>query len=106
MGKVVDRAALVAAVAAEQKAGRTVALANGCFDLLHVGHVRYLEGAAQEADVLVVAINDDASVRTLKGENRPILDEASRAELVAASPAEIALATHRDALIYRGRCPE
>jgi rfaE bifunctional protein nucleotidyltransferase chain/domain len=82
--KVLDRAALVDAIAAERQAGRTVALANGCFDLLHVGHVRYLEGAAQEADVLVVAINDDASVRTLKGENRPILDEASRAELVAA----------------------
>jgi len=84
MGKVVDRGSLVAALAADRKAGRTVALANGCFDLLHVGHVRYLEGAAQEADVLVVAINDDVSVRTLKGENRPILDEASRAELVAA----------------------
>ena len=84
MGRVVERAALVAVVAAEQKAGRTVAFANGCFDLLHVGHVRYLEGAAREADVLVVAINDDVSVRTLKGENRPILDEASRAELVAA----------------------
>ena len=84
MGKVVDRASLAAAVAADREAGRTVALANGCFDLLHVGHVRYLEGAAQEADVLVVAINDDVSVRTLKGENRPILDEASRAELVAA----------------------
>jgi len=84
MAKVVDRAALVVAVAADRQAGRTVALANGCFDLLHVGHVRYLEGAAREADVLVVAINDDASVRTLKGENRPILDEASRAELVSA----------------------
>ena len=83
-GRVLDRAALIEAVAADRRAGRTVALANGCFDLLHVGHVRYLEGAAQEADVLVVALNDDASVRTLKGENRPILDEASRAELVAA----------------------
>jgi rfaE bifunctional protein nucleotidyltransferase chain/domain len=61
-----------------------VALANGCFDLLHVGHVRYLEGAAQEADVLVVALNDDASVRTLKGAGRPVLDGASRAELIAA----------------------
>jgi len=83
-GKVLDRAALVEAIAAERQAGRTVAFANGCFDLLHVGHVRYLEGAAREGDVLVVALNDDASVRTLKGANRPILDEASRAELVAA----------------------
>ena len=65
-------------------AGRTVAFANGCFDLLHVGHIRYLESAAQEADVLVVAINDDDSVRTLKGEGRPILSASDRAELVAA----------------------
>ena len=64
--------------------GRTIAFANGCFDLLHVGHIRYLEAAAQEADLLVVAINDDASVRTLKGAGRPILPEAARAELVAA----------------------
>src|SRR3989442_8588182 len=59
-------------------------MANGCFDLLHVGHIRYLEAAAAEADVLVVAINDDASVRLLKGEGRPILTAADRAELVAA----------------------
>ena len=84
MGKVLTREALVEAVAAERRRGRTVAFANGCFDLLHVGHVRYLEGAAQEADVLVVALNDDASVRTLKGPGRPILDDASRAKLIAA----------------------
>ena len=57
----------VAQVAADRAAGRTVAFANGCFDLLHVGHVRYLQAAAREADRLVVAINDDASVRALKG---------------------------------------
>ncbi|HEY6506884.1 MAG TPA: adenylyltransferase/cytidyltransferase family protein [Vicinamibacterales bacterium] len=84
MGKVLTREALVQAVAAERRQGRTVAFANGCFDLLHVGHVRYLEGAAREGDVLVVALNDDASVRVLKGAGRPILDDASRAELVAA----------------------
>ena len=84
MGKVVARDALDGAVADARAQGRTVALANGCFDLLHVGHVRYLEGAAQEADVLVVALNDDASVHTLKGAGRPILDGASRAELIAA----------------------
>jgi rfaE bifunctional protein nucleotidyltransferase chain/domain len=84
VGKVLARDVLVAAVEGERRSGRTVALANGCFDLLHVGHVRYLEGAAQEADVLVVALNDDASTRALKGAGRPILDEASRAELVAA----------------------
>ena len=64
--------------------GKTLVFANGVFDLLHVGHVRYLQGAAQEANVLVVGINDDASVRALKGDGRPVLDAASRAELVAA----------------------
>jgi rfaE bifunctional protein nucleotidyltransferase chain/domain len=61
-----------------------VAFANGCFDLLHVGHVRYLESAAREGDILVVAINDDESVRALKGRGRPILPAHDRAELVAA----------------------
>lgn len=72
------------ALAADRAAGRTVSLANGVFDLPHVGHVRYLQAAAAEADRLVVAVNDDGSVRRLKGEGRPILDEASRAEMVAA----------------------
>jgi rfaE bifunctional protein nucleotidyltransferase chain/domain len=63
---------------------QTVALANGVFDLLHVGHVRYLQAAAREADRLVVAVNSDASVRRLKGEGRPVLDERGRAEMVAA----------------------
>jgi rfaE bifunctional protein nucleotidyltransferase chain/domain len=84
VGEVLDRVALVARVAEARKAGRTIALANGCFDLLHVGHIRYLEGAAREADVLVVAVNDDESVRALKGEGRPILNADDRAELVAA----------------------
>jgi len=61
-----------------------IAFANGCFDLLHVGHVRYLQGARAEADRLVVAVNADVSVRGLKGEGRPILDESARAELVSA----------------------
>jgi rfaE bifunctional protein nucleotidyltransferase chain/domain len=64
--------------------GRTIALANGCFDLLHVGHVRYLAGARAEADVLVVGVNGDASVRRLKGEGRPLLEAPDRALLVAA----------------------
>ena len=84
MGKVVSRSELLARVADERGAGRTIAFANGCFDLLHVGHVRYLAAAAQEADLLIVAINDDRSVRGLKGEGRPILTAADRAELVAA----------------------
>jgi rfaE bifunctional protein nucleotidyltransferase chain/domain len=84
MGEVVGRDDLVARVAAERAAGRTIAFANGAFDLLHVGHVRYLQAAAAEADVLVVAVNDDASVRGLKGEGRPIMRDVDRAELVAA----------------------
>jgi len=84
MGEVVSRADLLARVATARQAGRTITFANGCFDLLHVGHVRYLQAAAQEADLLIVAINDDDSVRTLKGEGRPILKAADRAELVSA----------------------
>ena len=84
MGQVVTEAELVEAVNADRAAGRTVAFANGCFDLLHVGHVRYLQGAVAEADRLIVAINSDRSVRGLRGANRPILPEADRAELVAA----------------------
>ena len=84
MGEVLSRAALIERVAADRAAGRTVAFANGCFDLLHVGHIRYLQSAAAEADRLIVAINDDESVRTLKGEGRPVLAAADRAELVAA----------------------
>jgi rfaE bifunctional protein nucleotidyltransferase chain/domain len=84
VGEVLSRDALAARVKDAQASGRTVAFANGCFDLLHVGHVRYLEGAAQEADVLIVAINDDESVRALKGDGRPVLAAENRAELVAA----------------------
>ena len=75
---------LLARIEADRSAGRSVAFANGCFDLLHVGHVRYLQGARAEADRLVVAINSDSSTRGLKGEGRPILDEGARAELVGA----------------------
>ena len=71
-------------VAAARREGRTVALANGCFDVLHVGHIRYLEGARAEADVLVVGVNGDASVRRLKGEGRPVMPAEDRALIVAA----------------------
>ena len=81
--KLLSREQLVATVATDRRAGRTVAFANGCFDLLHVGHVRYLQAAAAEADRLVVAINDDA-MAARKGPGRPILAAVDRAELVAA----------------------
>jgi rfaE bifunctional protein nucleotidyltransferase chain/domain len=79
----VSRERLVELVRAARAAGRTIAFANGCFDLLHVGHVRYLQGAAAEADMLIVAVNGDAAAAS-KGPGRPILDAAARAELVAA----------------------
>jgi rfaE bifunctional protein nucleotidyltransferase chain/domain len=75
---------VVRRVEAARAAGATVALANGAFDLLHVGHVRYLEGARALADVLVVAVNSDSSVRAAKGPDRPVVPELERAELVAA----------------------
>jgi D-glycero-beta-D-manno-heptose 1-phosphate adenylyltransferase len=84
MGRVISEAALMEAVQRERAAGKTIAFANGCFDLLHVGHIRYLQGAAAEADRLVVAVNDDPSVASLKGPGRPILTATDRAELVAA----------------------
>ena len=84
MGVLVSRDELSSLVALDRAAGRSVAFANGCFDLLHAGHVRYLQGAAAEADRLIVAVNDDESVRRLKGEGRPILSAPDRAELVAA----------------------
>jgi rfaE bifunctional protein nucleotidyltransferase chain/domain len=84
MGEVLDRGQLARRIAEDRAAGRTIAFANGCFDLLHVGHIRYLEAAAAEADRLIVAINDDDSVGRLKGRGRPIMSAADRAELVAA----------------------
>jgi rfaE bifunctional protein nucleotidyltransferase chain/domain len=83
MGTVVTRAELIDRIADDRRRGLTIAFANGCFDLLHVGHVRYLQAAAEEADRLVVAINDDVAAGT-KGPGRPILPAAARAELVAA----------------------
>jgi rfaE bifunctional protein nucleotidyltransferase chain/domain len=82
VGSVLSEAQLLEAVARDRAAGLTIAFANGCFDLLHIGHVRYLQGAAAEADRLIVAVNDDAPVCALKGPGRPILPAADRAELV------------------------
>lgn len=82
-GRVVSRDELLRRAASWRVSGKTVALANGLFDLVHVGHLRYLEEAAMLADVLVVAINDDPSARALKGEGRPIVPQQERAELIA-----------------------
>jgi rfaE bifunctional protein nucleotidyltransferase chain/domain len=82
--KIVSREKLKSLVADHKKRGQTIVFANGCFDILHVGHVRYLEAARQQGHILVVAVNSDASARSLKGPGRPILNEAARARLVAA----------------------
>ena len=84
MGRIVSQPELLEAVAADRAAGHEIALANGCFDVLHVGHVRYLATAAEEADRLVVAINTDESVTALKGPRRPVMPAVERAEILAA----------------------
>jgi rfaE bifunctional protein nucleotidyltransferase chain/domain len=101
MGRVVDDQALVALAAADRAAGRILAFANGCFDVLHVGHVRYLEGARREGDRLIVAVNDDQSVRQLKGPGRPILPASARAELVAALRAADYVVVFADSTVER-----
>src|SRR5437762_7853891 len=81
--KIVAREAVREKLADHKRRGRRVVFANGCFDTLHVGHVRYLEGARREGDILVVAVNEDASICSLKGPGRPILPGLARAQLVA-----------------------
>lgn len=83
-GKIASLAEIIDALAPARARGARVVLANGVFDLLHVGHVRYLEAARSLGDVLVVAVNSDASTRAYKGPGRPVIPEAERAELVAA----------------------
>ncbi len=82
--KILPREDLRQRLAEHRRRNQKIVLANGCFDLLHVGHIRYLEGARREGDVLVVGVNSDTSARALKGEGRPILPAEARAQLVAA----------------------
>jgi rfaE bifunctional protein nucleotidyltransferase chain/domain len=82
--KILSRDELKRCVATWRKAGESITLANGCFDLLHVGHVRYLHAAKQIGGRLIVAINSDDSVRALKGEGRPLMPAAERAEILSA----------------------
>jgi D-glycero-beta-D-manno-heptose 1-phosphate adenylyltransferase len=82
--RILDRNRLIARVAIARKHGARIVLANGCFDILHVGHIRYLEGAKQLGDVLVVGVNSDEQVRAQKGEGRPLVPERERAEIIAA----------------------
>jgi D-glycero-beta-D-manno-heptose 1-phosphate adenylyltransferase len=83
-GKILSREELRQRVATWRQAGESITLANGCFDLLHVGHVRYLHAARQLGGRLIVAINSDDSVRALKGEGRPLMPAAERAEILSA----------------------
>jgi rfaE bifunctional protein nucleotidyltransferase chain/domain len=82
--RVVGREELVSLVAERRSAGDTIVLANGCFDLFHVGHIRYLEGAKAAGHFLIVAVNSDEQVVKQKGEGRPFMPENERAEIVAA----------------------
>jgi len=84
LGKVVTQDELILHVAEHKRNGQRVVFTNGCFDLLHPGHIRVLEEARSQGDVLVVALNTDASVRKSKGLGRPVLPETERAELMAA----------------------
>ena len=81
---VLQRNRLIARVAIERRGGAKIVLANGCFDLFHVGHIRYLAGAKQLGDILIVGINSDEQVRKLKGGNRPFMPETERAEMISA----------------------
>ena len=83
MGKVVSLRTLKAELTAHRAAGRKVAFTNGCFDILHAGHARYLKGARSMADILVVGLNTDSSVKAIKGPDRPIVPERERAEVLA-----------------------
>ena len=84
MNKILERTALKDKLEELRKKGKKIAFTNGCFDILHVGHVRYLREAKKTADVLVLALNSDSSVRSLKGEKRPLMNEKERAEILAA----------------------
>src|SRR5580704_17354770 len=82
--KIVSREGLHGIIEEHRQSGKKIVFTNGVFDLLHVGHVRYLQAARAEGDLLVVGVNSDRSTRKLKGEGRPILSERARAALVAA----------------------
>jgi len=81
---ILERNRLIARVSIERRNGAKIVLANGCFDLFHVGHIRYLAGAKSLGDILIVGLNSDEQVRKLKGENRPFMPERERAEIISA----------------------
>ena len=119
MNKIIDRDILKEILEALRQEGKKIAFTNGCFDILHVGHVRYLKEARNTADILVLALNSDASVRSIKGEKRPLVGEEERAEVLAAlecvdfvtifpelTPLELIVYLKPDLLIKGGDWPE
>lgn len=119
MNKILDRGALREKLEDLRKTGKKIAFTNGCFDILHVGHVRYLREAKKTGDVLVLALNSDSSVRSIKGEKRPLVPEMERAEVLAAlefidfvtifdelTPLELIQCLKPDVLIKGGDWPE
>ncbi|KAF0157093.1 MAG: D-beta-D-heptose 7-phosphate kinase / D-beta-D-heptose 1-phosphate adenosyltransferase [Syntrophaceae bacterium] len=119
MNKVLGREILKDKLEALRQEGKKIAFTNGCFDILHVGHVRYLKEAKKTADILVLALNSDSSVRAIKGEKRPLVSETERAEVLAAlecidfvtiftelTPLEIICYLKPDILIKGGDWPE
>ena len=115
MGKVVSRDELKEIVQQEKAAGKKIVFTNGCFDLIHLGHIRYLREAEKQGDLLIVAVNSDQSVKELKGENRPLVPEEARAEIISAlasvdfvvifpeeTPAEIITLLKPDVLVKGG----
>lgn len=119
MDKILNRQILKEKLDALRKEGKKIAFTNGCFDILHVGHVRYLREAKKTADVLVLALNSDSSVRSIKGEKRPLVGEEERAEILAAlefidfvtifeelTPQELIVYLKPDVLIKGGDWPE
>lgn len=119
MNKILDRESLRAKLDGLRAQGKKIAFTNGCFDILHVGHVRYLREAKKTADILVLALNSDSSVRSIKGEKRPLVTESERAEVLAAlefidfvtifpelTPLELINFLRPDVLIKGGDWPE
>jgi len=119
MNKILERNVLKNKLEELRKKGKKIAFTNGCFDILHVGHVRYLREAKKTADVLVLALNSDSSVRSIKGEERPLVNENERAEMLAAlefvdfitifeelTPLELICCLKPDILIKGGDWPE
>ena len=84
MGKLIEQSKIEELTNQNKKQGKTIVATNGCFDILHVGHVRYLKKSKEFGDVLIVGLNSDASVRSIKGPNRPINNEFDRAEVLCA----------------------